>query len=1159
MGNEVPEILDMRPPSPNAYEMTKYGDVPINEHLGKVTTSVEVHNYKAGMLNLPITLNYIGNGVKVDQTCTIMGLNWTLNAGGVITRTINDLPDEYYGPSYRQYHISQNTVNLMSNGSQEAAFYNTVLGWGSNNYDTKPDEFSFNFNGYSGTFYLDENYTPVVTNQESELKVKIIGSDADNRINFYDNKSFLITTPDGVKYFFEDYEETWITYAGPHTPQSGTIRPTSFYLTRIEHPLDGVINFTYESLQNPFKIKLYDNYIYTKAVRFSQPTRNCGNVNNSSFDQPLDSKSVFLNTQNGKFLKTISSSNTTEIINFELEDGSLDNGLYEYRYQLDKIQIGKGGFSTNTLFKEVDLTYTNSERFLLTDIQFKAKQLYQSQWSDGKHYEYTYNSPQNMPARFSTGQDHLGYYNGKNTNNTLIGKDEYGNDLSNRNYEFDLSLFGALKKITYPTGGYTEFEYEPKLTKKWTDTLVNMQIYDYSGPVDKITDEFDIGCMPNCVGGNSTYFQNMSTPINIKFIGQKYTGNNRVKFHFEVTDKYFDDDGVYVEEKIIDASQAITFTDFNQDDCCFNIDYSLTLKEYHAYSFDLYLDNTYTGGAGNEWDASVIFSYPNGQELVNGGGIRVKKITDYAEDNSPENIKRFYYTDPTRIYKNKFSYRQFYAEPEYGEIKFMETNCTANDGQFPLTPMINYALYSGSTKSKDVENLEKYRDVTISYGGDDFEEGGVYKKFSLFEVMDTGFLIEPDLAFPYVNGYGYNFNWSYLTDQVLNYQDNEGEILNGTLRIESTLVKKGTKLHIKKEKENIYEIDTFDELSGIIGKKLFTQIDFPTDGGQCLAIKNYPIYLSTKNLIDNSEKFYIEPQSIAETSLGVYDLNQMFLADYDGDGIRNYMDDFDDSFVPTPQNPKIVETKTTYDYISYVGQPTEITTETSNSDVEKIVRNYYPGQVTLHSCLDNLILQHYVELVNQHRILSPYQTETYVKEGGVERLTSVKRVIYDLYNSTTGLNPVTFDDILMPSKVQTSKTGECDLEDRFEYLEYNEDGYPTLLKKTNGSLTKLVYNSRNQVVRIVENFTKDNGPPTYNLGDSDLVICEKRIAQYYTSLNPDVMITDYGYDNLTHQLIWKKDPRCQKTNYEYDDFHRLKYIKDMDGNILKEYDYNYKN
>ncbi|TXK78894.1 hypothetical protein [Mesonia sp. K4-1] len=72
MGNEIPEILDMRPPSPNAYELTKYGDIPINEHLGKVSTSVEVHNYKAGMLNIPITLNYIGNGVKVDQTGNVV-------------------------------------------------------------------------------------------------------------------------------------------------------------------------------------------------------------------------------------------------------------------------------------------------------------------------------------------------------------------------------------------------------------------------------------------------------------------------------------------------------------------------------------------------------------------------------------------------------------------------------------------------------------------------------------------------------------------------------------------------------------------------------------------------------------------------------------------------------------------------------------------------------------------------------------------------------------------------------------------------------------------------------------------------------------------------------------------------------------------------------
>lgn len=69
-----------------------------------------------------------------------------------------------------------------------------------------------------------------------------------------------------------------------------------------------------------------------------------------------------------------------------------------------------------------------------------------------------------MPARSSKAIDHWGYYNGQNSNSTLIPSLVFlGNSYpgANREPNGTTSMAGVLTKITYPTGGYTQFTYEP--------------------------------------------------------------------------------------------------------------------------------------------------------------------------------------------------------------------------------------------------------------------------------------------------------------------------------------------------------------------------------------------------------------------------------------------------------------------------------------------------------------------------------------------------------------------------------------------------------------------------------------------------------------------------------------------------------------------------
>ncbi|MNL61593.1 hypothetical protein D3C87_1855390 [compost metagenome] len=55
----------------------------------------------------------------------------------------------------------------------------------------------------------------------------------------------------------------------------------------------------------------------------------------------------------------------------------------------------------------------------------------------------------------------------------------------------------------------------------------------------------------------------------------------------------------------------------------------------------------------------------------------------------------------------------------------------------------------------------------------------------------------------------------------------------------------------------------------------------------------------------------------------------------------------------------------------------------------------------------------------------------------------------------------------------------------------------------------------------------------------------------------DAQMTSYTYDPLVG-MTSATDVKGQTAFYEYDEFGRLKYIKDADGFILKDHTYNYK-
>ena len=75
------------PPAPTSASLGKYGDIPVGFHTGTPNISIPLYQLQGRALSVPISLSYHAGGMKVEEVASWVGSGWSLNAGGVITRT----------------------------------------------------------------------------------------------------------------------------------------------------------------------------------------------------------------------------------------------------------------------------------------------------------------------------------------------------------------------------------------------------------------------------------------------------------------------------------------------------------------------------------------------------------------------------------------------------------------------------------------------------------------------------------------------------------------------------------------------------------------------------------------------------------------------------------------------------------------------------------------------------------------------------------------------------------------------------------------------------------------------------------------------------------------------------------------------------------------
>lgn len=167
-------------PSVETYQMERHGQDFLPSNSGAVQFNIPLYVYKDEDFNLPITLNYAYDGYRPSVGSGTVGLGWALSCGGFVTREVRGIPDEEFNnddSTEGYYHyVSESFYNnedvcvvsgrlrcptpyqgeleeiMEANVFSDVPLYAKKVSstqYAPFKYDTNPDIFRFDFNGYS--------------------------------------------------------------------------------------------------------------------------------------------------------------------------------------------------------------------------------------------------------------------------------------------------------------------------------------------------------------------------------------------------------------------------------------------------------------------------------------------------------------------------------------------------------------------------------------------------------------------------------------------------------------------------------------------------------------------------------------------------------------------------------------------------------------------------------------------------------------------------------------------------------------------------------------------------------------------------------------------------------------------------------------------------
>ena len=704
------------PPSPNVSGILKYGDIPIDYHTGTPDISIPIYDINVGELHVPISLSYHASGFKVNENASDVGLGWTLNAEGILSQSVLGEPDD---GSYitNEPRFSGGVALNPGHVSDDYYFVYQLFNHGT---DGVPDLYNYSLNGHSGKFINAQISTSLnkfwgLPQQDDSIIQTHTPGVTYLAANAY---TWEIITADGTQYFFNDPAEQTLSKPSAFSGTGGStltdwvLTANTWYVTKIvsANNID-TITFSYDDVSyNTFEG--YSGVVTSWANNSLQPVccvGGCAFLSGGGLPfLPLGANSGVINETSaqtaGKQLHTINFRNGS--IEFHpssapREDLSLD------AYAIDKVII-KNGNGAVIKVAHMNYDYYNpgthdpyKERLKLNSVVFNSNTATVST-ADAQTYTINYNSTP-LPVKTTYAFDHWGYYNGATGNSTMIPSASVSGDFSysgaNREPDAASMMAGIIQSITYPTGGYTKYDFEPNdvslpNTTYYVDSPEASVSFTYSmSPIIQHAIDLDhvfyVDPVRFPTGVTATFYGNCSPPS-----GSVYTAFNEAHQYIALYK-----DGITTQVINYPFPAGGTY------------DYSTTVT--------LAAGHSYAVSAGSHFGSFMVHAYlsinvphiqDNSHTIV--GGLRIKQITNHDQYTNKDNVKKYTYVMPNSTASSGLIWRM----PEYISYNYDIEQCPpAFAGGVPLVGCISATNQGFSISSNSVNHAGQGNLVNYSY------------------------------------------------------------------------------------------------------------------------------------------------------------------------------------------------------------------------------------------------------------------------------------------------------------------------------------------------------------------------------------------------------------------------------------------------------------